>query len=268
MEGSDIPPPPPPDPPAHDNVSAGQAANDNTELKGVQAAEGGPPVEGKGQASANAAAGEAARDNASAAQAAADNAATGDPVESGGSASDHVLAGQAAMDSTQSNAIEAAESGPPVEPANDNHTPTAADLARVEQAMTDSKFGVDDWKNETRDTPTVVWAASPGNSGFAVFADTASQVDGDAREYGRVTQSTPRRGQGESEPTYRAELRAYEIPAGHQIAVSTASNSPQWGPGGAQQCFVPNFKEVAEPLDDRIQLQSNRSAVWLAKDDK
>lgn len=262
MEGSDSPPP------ANDNVSAGQAANDNTQSNAIEAAESGPPVEGKGQASANAAAGEGARDNAAAAQASADNAATSDPVEPGGAANGDVLAGQAAMDNTQSNAIEAAESGPPAEPANDNHTPTAADLATMAQGMTDSKFGVDDWKNETQDTPRVVWAASPGNSGFAVFADTASQVDGDAREYGRVTQSTPRRGQGESEPTYRGELRAYEIPAGHQIAVSTASKSPQWGPGGAQQCFVPNFKDVAKPLDDRIQLHSNRSAVWLAKDDK
>ncbi len=261
MEGSDVPPP------ANDNVSAGQAANDNTQSTAVEAAKSDPPSDG-GQSTNNAAAGEAARDNAAAAQAAADNAATGDPVKPGGAGSDDVLAGQVAMDNTQSNAIEAAESGPPVKPANDNHTPTAADLARMKQATTDSKFGVDDWKNETLDTPRVVWAASPGNSGFAVFADTASQVDGDAREYGRVTQSTPRRGQGESEPTYRAELRAYEIPAGHQIAVSSASNSPQWGPGGAQQCFVPNFKQVAKPLDDRIQLQSNRSAVWLAKDDK
>jgi len=157
---------------------------------------------------------------------------------------------------------------PPVVPANDTSPkdtfPDAAFLGGLWQQRSDGKYGLDDWRIDTLTEPTMVWGQ--GDSGFVVFDDTVADAGGDAQTYARLTQQAPGRADGETDPTYRTKLAAYMLPAGTQIARSTTEASKNWGEGGIEQAYVPNFKAVAKPMPQFDVQMGNRDAVQLVVD--
>ncbi len=137
-------------------------------------------------------------------------------------------------DSTSAgSAMNAAESGGPVQQA----------AAAQSQAP---YGGVDEWESVTLKAGTIVHAGEPGLSGFATSDAVASAVGSDATALNQGLQIADRAG------TYRPGLTAFRLTQDVAAARSIALANTQFGPGGFEQFFIPDFEKVAEPWLTRL----------------
>ena len=112
--------------------------------------------------------------------------------------------------------------------------------------------GVDAWENVTLKAGTSVYAGEPGVSGFFTTAEAAASVGNDATALNEGLQVAPRAG------LYRPGLTEFRLTQDVQAARSTALANPQFGAGGLEQCFIPNWENVTEPVASTI--MQNRAA--------
>ena len=106
--------------------------------------------------------------------------------------------------------------------------------------------GVDAWENVTLKSGTSVYAGEPGVSGFFTSADAAASVGNDATALNEGLQIAPRAGM------YRPGLTEFRLTQDVGVARSTALANPQFGAGGLEQYYIPNWADVTEPVVSTI----------------
>ena len=121
-------------------------------------------------------------------------------------------------------------------------TGAAATQARSAQGS-GAYSGVDDWENITLPKGSNVWGGEPGESNFFTSDATIMDAGNDATKIFKGLQV----GLGEH-PSYRAGMTLYTTIEDVQVARSIALANPQHGPGGYEQYYIPDFKEVLEPI--------------------
>ena len=106
--------------------------------------------------------------------------------------------------------------------------------------------GVDDWWSARMRPGDEVAAGSVSTlqdlpfSGFAVPRSVADDVGGNARELFEGVQVQPYHG------SYRDEVTVLRARSDVDVAVGTARNNPQFGPGGLRQVFVPDMQRLVD----------------------
>lgn len=103
--------------------------------------------------------------------------------------------------------------------------------------------GVDSWENMVLEKGTTVWGGAPGQSGFYTSSEVMSKVGNDAQLLNQGLQIGKN-----GYDFYRAGTTAYEVLKNTRIAVSNAVANPQFGPGGFQQYYIPNYEDVLRPM--------------------
>jgi hypothetical protein len=93
---------------------------------------------------------------------------------------------------------------------------------------------------------TTVYAGEPGVSGFFASSAAAASVGNDATALNEGLQVAPRAG------LYRPGLTEFRLTQDVDAAQSTALANPQFGAGGLQQYYIPNWADVTEPVQSTI----------------
>jgi len=124
---------------------------------------------------------------------------------------------------------------------NDNGKPSPAAQAAGWQGQ-GAYPGVDAWENVTLKAGTSVYAGEPGVSGFFTTSEVAASVGDDATALNEGLQVAPRAG------TYRPFLTEFRLTQDVEAARSTTLANPQFGAGGFEQCYIPNWEQVTEPV--------------------
>jgi type VII secretion system ESX-1 substrate len=106
--------------------------------------------------------------------------------------------------------------------------------------------GIDAWENVTLKAGTKVFAGEPGVTGFATSAKGAAAAGNDAAVLNKGLQIAPHAG------TFRPGLTEFRLTKDVEAAKSIALANPQFGPGGIEQFYIPNFGEVTEPIVSTI----------------
>ena len=83
-------------------------------------------------------------------------------------------------------------------------------------------------------------------TGFATSADAAAGVGNDAAALNRGLQVSSYMG------TYRPGLTEFRLTKDVEVARSIARANPQFGPGGLEQFYIPDFEKVTEPVVSTI----------------
>jgi len=102
--------------------------------------------------------------------------------------------------------------------------------------------GVDAWENVTLKAGTSVYADEPGVSGFFTSADAVRSVGNDATALNEGLQVAPRA------CMYRPGLTEFRLTQDVEVAPLTALANPQFGAGGLEQFYIPNWADVTEPV--------------------
>jgi len=108
--------------------------------------------------------------------------------------------------------------------------------------------GVDKWANVTLPKGTIAHAGEPGVSGFFASDAAAASVGHDATALNEGLQIAPRAGM------YRPGLTAFRLTQDVEVGRSVALANPQFGPGGLEQYYIPNWADVTEPVVSRIMM--------------
>jgi hypothetical protein len=106
--------------------------------------------------------------------------------------------------------------------------------------------GVDAWTNVTLKAGTLIHAGEPHVSGFFASDTAAASIGNDATALNQGLQAAPFQG------TYRPGLTAFRLTRDVQAARSVALMNPQFGPGGLEQYYIPNWQGVTEPVVTRL----------------
>lgn len=106
--------------------------------------------------------------------------------------------------------------------------------------------GVDEWENVTLAKGTRVHAGEPGVSGFFASDSAAASVGHDATALNQGLQIAPRNG------AFRPGLTEFELTSDVTVGRSIASANPQFGPGGLEQFYLPNWQDVTCPIVSRL----------------
>ena len=106
--------------------------------------------------------------------------------------------------------------------------------------------GVDAWENVTLAKGTRVHAGEPGVSGFFASDSAAASVGHDATALNQGLQIAPRNG------AFRPGLTEFELTSDVTVGRSIASANPQFGPGGLEQFYIPNWQDVTSPIVSRL----------------
>jgi hypothetical protein len=120
-----------------------------------------------------------------------------------------------------------------------------ADLAAAFQGR-DAYRGVDAWQNVTLQAGTKVYAGEPGVSGFFTSEGVAESVGNDATALNEGLQIVSRTGM------YRPGLTEFTLTQDVQAARSIALANPQYGAGGLEQFFIPNWSDIMDPMVSKI----------------
>lgn len=108
--------------------------------------------------------------------------------------------------------------------------------------------GVDSWSDTTLPKGTYVVGASPGQSQFYTTLDGFNATDGSAESYYQNLQIGPNTA-NPSYPPYRSGVTIYQVNTEDLSAASSnALANPQFGPGGARQFFIPDYKSSLTPV--------------------
>ena len=95
---------------------------------------------------------------------------------------------------------------------------------------------------------TVLYAGEPGVSGFFTSEAVARSVGHDATALNEGLQIAPRAG------WYRPGLTSFnltqDVVAGHALALA----NPQFGAGGLEQYYIPNWLDVTQAVASRIMM--------------
>jgi hypothetical protein len=106
--------------------------------------------------------------------------------------------------------------------------------------------GVDEWENVTLAKGTRVHAGEPGVSGFFASDSAAASVGHNATALNQGLQIAPRNGM------FRPGLTEFELISDVTVGRSIASANPQFGPGGLEQFYIPNWQYVTSPIVSRL----------------
>lgn len=120
-------------------------------------------------------------------------------------------------------------------------TLTAAEIARSMQGSGNYP-GSDNFINITLRKGTIIYAGSPGPTGFFTSERTILLAGGDATVLFEGLQVAPRAG------LYRPGVTAYEVTQDVEAAFGLVGANPQWGRGGYPQIYLPNFEQKTRPL--------------------
>jgi hypothetical protein len=106
--------------------------------------------------------------------------------------------------------------------------------------------GVDDFRVVILKKGTKIYGGAPGQSAFFTTARTLDKYGNDAANIFGALQVKLR----EYDPTtfdYRPGMTEYLLKEDVPVAIGITRANPQWGPGGATQIFVEDYKSVLEP---------------------
>ncbi len=111
--------------------------------------------------------------------------------------------------------------------------------------------GVDDWINIKIEKGTKVWGGTPGQSNFYTTENTMKIVGNDATKLNQGLQV------GKVKyPLFREGMTQYEVTQDITVGFSKALANPQFGAGGFDQYFIPDYINVLRPI--RSIIMTNR----------
>jgi hypothetical protein len=120
---------------------------------------------------------------------------------------------------------------------------TPAQLARSWQGS-GAYPGVDSYTNIPLPKGTIVVGATPGQSAYYTTVDAFNAMDGTAVDYYSRLQVSPNL-TNPTYPPYRSGVTFYEVvDDGIPAATGQALANTQFGPGGAQQLFIPGYQSL------------------------
>ena len=124
----------------------------------------------------------------------------------------------------------------------------AAAMARSWQGNIDYP-GIDNWENVIIRKGTKVWGGMPGPSNFYTTEEVMQSVGNDATKLYQGLQV----GKG-SHLLFRQGMTQYEVTQDIVVGSSKALANLQYGPGGLDQYFIPNYEKVLMPIKSIIMI--------------
>ena len=103
--------------------------------------------------------------------------------------------------------------------------------------------GVDDWENDILEEGSTVWGGEPGQGPFYTSDQTMESAGNDATKISQGLQI----GRGDY-TSFRPGMTQYVLTQTVSIARSIALANPQYGSGGYEQYYIPNYQEVLQPI--------------------
>jgi len=109
-------------------------------------------------------------------------------------------------------------------------------------APADKYPGVDNWENGSLTEGELVWAGAPGQGEFYTTDEVIQSTGNDATKIFEGLQVDKYEG------AFRPGMTQYRVTRDTQVARSKALANGNYGPGGFDQIFIPEFEEVLEPV--------------------
>lgn len=116
--------------------------------------------------------------------------------------------------------------------------------------------GVDNYTNITLHDGDIIYMGEPFPTGYSTTSEVAQTVGNDAQKFFGGLQVKPYYERGMTYAEYRSSLTPYKVHGELNVADGFALKNPQFGQGGLQQRFDPNFdfncaNGVLEKLDNQ-----------------
>lgn len=100
-----------------------------------------------------------------------------------------------------------------------------------------------------------MYGGEPDVSGFFASPEAAASTGNDATALNEIMQIAPWAGM------YRPGLAEFRLTQDLEVSRSIALAHPQFGAGGLEQHYIPNWDDVTEPIHSWV--MHNRAASWL-----
>ena len=107
---------------------------------------------------------------------------------------------------------------------------------------TGAYYGVDKYDDVVIPKDAVIWGGAPGQGNYYTTQTTMDTYGNDSTAIFQSLQVGPYKG------TYRPGMTAYRVKSDLPAAYGNVSANPQFGAGGADQYYIPDFKDNLEPL--------------------
>ena len=117
--------------------------------------------------------------------------------------------------------------------------------------------GIDNYKNITLCDGDIIWMGEPYPTGYSTTTEVVQKVGNDAKKIFEGLQVKPYYEKGMQYAEYRGNLTPYRVNGNINVADGVALKNPQFGVGGLEQRFDPNFDyNVATGLLTKIDSQN------------
>lgn len=103
-------------------------------------------------------------------------------------------------------------------------------------------YGVDDYEDVMIPKDTIIWGGAPGQGNYYTSQATMNMYGNDSTAIFQSLQVGPYKG------TYRPGMTAYRVKSDLPAAYGKVAANPKFGPGGADQYYIPDFKDNLEPV--------------------
>ena len=115
-------------------------------------------------------------------------------------------------------------------------------LGRATKSQTSSGYNADMWKLTTLNPGDVVYGGVPGQSEYYTTKATVDASDLNAVKLFKSLQVKPHPTLG-----YRVKVQEYTVQKKITVPFGKAVANPKLGPGGGDQFFIANFKDILKP---------------------